>query len=368
MGEQVSDVAGRDLRVGVVGMGIGQLHLLSWLEVSGARATVLVETDPGRRERAGRDWGLPAVASLDEMFDLGVDVVDLCTPPGQHEEQVVRCLEAGVHVICEKPLVGSVAACDRLAVAATQAERTSGARLVPILQYRFGAGVARARALVEAGVTGQLFTASATTWWRRDRDYYDGAGWRATWDGALGGTIVNHAIHIHDLLTWIGGPLESVQARTATRVNGTETEDCAVAIGTTTDGALVTMNATTGAATESSRLMWAFEHVTIESSPEAYHPGRGPWRFEFRSPEARERADEVWSELPAEIPDQYTGQFQALVDALASGGPLPVTVADACATLELVTAWYASARSGQIESLPLPPNHPDRDTWRPPVT
>ena len=366
MGERVIARSRRDLRVGVVGMGIGQLHLLSWLEVQGAGAVVLVETDTERREQAGRDWGLPAVESIDEMLAVGVDVVDLCTPPGLHEEQIVRCLEAGVHVICEKPLVGSLAACDRLAVAAARAAKSSGARLMPVLQYRFGAGVARARALAEAGVAGRLYTASATTWWRRDRDYYDGAEWRATWAGALGGTIVNHAIHVHDLLTWIGGPLESVQARTATRVNGTETEDCAVAIGTTVDGALVTMNATTGAATESSRLMWAFEHVTIESSIEAYHPGRGPWHFDFRSPEARERATRVWSELPADIPDQYTGQFQAFVDALASGDPLPVTVADACSTLELVTAWYASSRSGQIESLPLPPTHPDRHTWRPP--
>ncbi|MCB1015950.1 MAG: Gfo/Idh/MocA family oxidoreductase [Acidimicrobiales bacterium] len=352
-----------DLRVGVVGMGIGHLHLLSWLAVQGASAVAVAETDPARRAGAAEAWGLPAVATLDDLLSLGVDVVDLCTPPAVHEEQVRRALDAGVHVVCEKPLVGSLAACDRLAVAAEAAERTSGARLMPIQQYRFGDGAARARALVEAGVTGRLYTASASTWWRRDRDHYAEAPWRGTWDGALGGTVVNHAIHIHDLLTWIGGPLVDLHALTATRVNDTETEDCAVAVGHTADGGLVTLNATTGAAVESSRLVWHFEHVTIESATAAYDPGGPPWQFAFRSPDAEARAAEVWEGVePA--PTLYTGQLQAFVDALP-GGPLPVTLADAAATLELVTAFYTSARTGASVALPLDADHPARQGWGP---
>jgi predicted dehydrogenase len=354
-----------DLRVGVAGMGIGQLHLLCWLEVQGASATAILEPDPDRRAQASRDWGLPAVATLEELLALGVDVVDLCSPPDHHEEQILRCLDAGVHVICEKPLVASVAACDRLEAAAERARAASGAVLMPIQQYRFGAGAARARALVEAGVTGRLYTASSSTWWRRDRDHYDESPWRGTWARALGGTVVNHAIHLHDLLTWIGGPLVEVQARMATRVNDTETEDCAVAVGVTDDGGLVTMNVTTGAASESSRLVWHFEHVTITSSPDPYHPAREPWTFEFRDPAAEARATEVWADL-SPGPEQYTAQFQGFVDALQTGGDLPVTLTDARSTLELVTAFYASARAnGAAEHLPLPADHPARSGWLP---
>ncbi|MGB3409822.1 MAG: Gfo/Idh/MocA family oxidoreductase [Microthrixaceae bacterium] len=356
-------MSSKAMRVGVVGMGVGQYHLLCWLEVAGADAVAIVETDPDRRDQAARDWSLPAFASLDELLDFGVDVVDLCTPPGLHEEQIVRCLQAGVHVVCEKPLVASVAATDRLADATALAVATSGARLMPIQQYRFGSGATRARALVEAGVTGRLYTASSSTWWRRDKEHYDEAPWRGTWEGALGGTLVNHAIHLHDLLTWIGGPLVEVVARTATRVNETEAEDCAVAIGRTADGGLVTMNATTGAATESSRLVWHFEHVTIESSTEAYDPAKGPWKFEFRDEDARTRAEEVWRNL-VDGPQLYTGQFQAFVDALPDG-EFPVTLADAASTLELVTALYSSAATRQAESLPLPLDHPGRSSWAP---
>ncbi len=351
------------LQVGVVGMGIGQLHLLSWLDVRGAAAVALAEVDPDRQAKTGQDWRLVTTASLDELLEVGVDVVDLCTPPAGHEQQIVRCLEAGVHVICEKPLVDSVAACDRLDEAAGRARRLTGARLMPILQYRFGPGAARARALVDAGVTGRLYTASASTWWRRDAEYYRQSPWRATWAGALGGTVVNHAIHIHDLLTWIGGPIVELHALMATRVNNVDTEDCAAAVGRTVDGALMTFNVTTGAARESSRLVWCFEHVTIESSTDPYDPARGPWRFDFRDAQTEAQAEDIWRDLAA-APGQYTGQFQAFVDALPDG-ELPVTLDDARATLELVTAWYRSASTGSTETLPLKRDDPWRGSWMP---
>ena len=353
-----------ELRVGVVGLGIGQMHLLGWLDVQGASVTVIADVEEQRRVRAAQDWHTPAVDSLEAMLATGVDVVDLCTPPAMHEAQIQLCLEAGVHVICEKPLVDSVAACDRLLAMTERARSTSGARLMPILQYRFGDGALRARALVDAGVSGRLFTASASTWWRRGPDYYAEAPWRGTWKGERGGSVLSHSIHIHDLLTWIGGSLAEVRALTATRVNDIETEDCAVAIGRTTDGGLVSMNVNLGAATESSRLVWCFEHVTIESSTSPYDPAAGPWTFEFKNPSAAEAAALVFESVkPTKA--LYTGQFQGFVDALRDGGELPITLADAQATLELVTAWYRSARTGSVETLPLPADHPDRASWRP---
>src|SRR6056297_4311904 len=361
-----------ELRVGVVGMGIGQSHLLSWREVDGAAATVFAELDEAKRVKGEADWAVPGVESLDDLLAAAndpdsphrVDVIDLCTPPSMHEEQIVRCLDAGVHVVCEKPLVDSVAACDRLTEATDRAAATSGARLMPIFQYRFGDGATRARALVEAGLCGPLFTASASTWWRRGRTYYADAPWRGTWAGERGGTVVSHATHNHDLLTWIAGPLVELRALTATRVNEVETEDCAVAVGRTADCVLVTMNVTLGAATESSQLVWHFDNVTIESSTEAYDPAKGPWSFRFRDRAVEAQAEELWAAMMPR-PRQYTGQFQGFVDALADDGEFPVTLDDARASLELVTAWYCSARSGSLETLPLAQDHLDRSSWRP---
>jgi len=361
-----------ELRVAVVGMGIGQSHLLSWQEVVGASATVFAELDHEKRAKGEADWKIPGVVSLDELLVAvddpasvhHVDLIDLCTPPSMHEEQIVRCLDAGFHVICEKPLVDSVAACDRIANAVDRAAANSGARFMPIFQYRFGEGAARARALIDAGIAGRLFTASSSTWWRRGRAYYADAPWRGTWSGERGGCVLSHAIHNHDLLTWMAGPLVELRAMTATRVNDVETEDCAVAIGRTADGALVTMNVTLGAASESSQLVWHFDNVTITSSTEAYDPAAGPWNFEFRRSAFAEEAEQAWVDLrPSGT--QYTGQFQGFVDAIAAGGEFPVTLVDAQASLELVTAWYHSARTGSVETLPLAADHPARTSWVP---
>ncbi|MGB0111865.1 MAG: Gfo/Idh/MocA family oxidoreductase [Ilumatobacteraceae bacterium] len=356
-----------ELRVGVVGMGIGQSHLLAWTQVDGATATVFAEVDDAKRTKGAADWDIPGVASLDDLLDPDgphrVDIVDLCTPPSMHEEQIVRCLDAGVHVICEKPLVDSVAACDRIAVAADRALASPAAnRFMPIFQYRFGEGATRSRALIDPGLTGRLLTASSSTWWRRGRGYYTEAAWRGTWAGERGGCVLSHAIHNHDLLTWMSGPLAEVHAMYATRVNDIETEDCAVAIARTVDGGLVTMNVTLGAASESSQLVWHFENVTITSSTEAYDPAAGPWNFEFKRSAFAEEAEQAWADLtPGGV--QYVGQFQGFVDALASGGDAPVTLDDAKASLELVTAWYHSERTGRAQTLPLADDHPGRDSW-----
>ncbi len=97
-----------DLRVGVVGMGIGQLHLASWSEVTGAEVVAIADTDPERRVRAASDWGVAAVESIDQLLGTPIDVLDICTPPALHEEHIVAGLAAGVHVICEKPFVDSL--------------------------------------------------------------------------------------------------------------------------------------------------------------------------------------------------------------------------------------------------------------------
>src|SRR3569623_2792437 len=111
--------------------------------------------------------------------------------------------------------------------------------------------------------------------WRRGYAYY-AADWRGTWAGERGGAVLSHASHLHDLLTWLGGAPVEVVARTATRVNPIETEDCAAALLTTADGALMTSAVTLGSAGEISRLRFCFEHLTAESSTAPYKPGADP--------------------------------------------------------------------------------------------
>jgi predicted dehydrogenase len=338
------------LRVGVVGLGIGQAHLLAYVMAPELfEVVVIADADPARRDRGASDWGIPAVDTLEQVLDHDLDVVDLCTPPALHETGCLAALDAGVHVICEKPLVADLDALARLEAA----ERVATGRLMPIFQYRFAPGIARMKAVADAGMCGRLYLATAeTAWWRGD-DYY-AAPWRGTRAGEGGGAVFGHGTHAHDLLSFVAGPLTSIQGQVATRVNDIETEDCATGFGTIADGGLVSMAVTLGSLREITRLRFCFEHVTAESALDPYEPGNEPWTFDWATPELATDAVELWAAMP-EAPSGFDGQLAAFHHAVTSGGPLPVTLADARRALELVVGWYRSAETGRPVALPLAP-------------
>ena len=336
----------RRLRVGVVGLGIGQAHLLAYVTQPDLYDVVVIaDTDQVRRERGSADWGVPAVASLDQLLEFDLDVVDICTPPELHESQCIAALARGVHVICEKPLVSDLGALDRLVAT----ERKAVGQLMPIFQYRFAPGIARMKAAVEAGLCGRLYLATAETSWLRDAEYY-ASPWRRSFAGSGGGAVFGHGTHAHDLISYIAGPLVSIHGQTATLVNDVETEDCATGFGATGDGGLVAMAVTLGSLVEITRLRFCFEHVTAQSSLEPYEPGNEPWSFDWSTPALATEADALWGDL-APAPSGFTGQIVAFHHSITTGTALPVTLDDARRALDLALGWYESARTGRAVSL-----------------
>lgn len=348
------------LRIGVVGLGVGRLHVLALMRLRSHYDLVAVADPTPARKRQARFLGIKAVDDLDQLLDLGVDVVDICTPPHLHEAQVIQSLEAGADVICEKPLVDSVEALDRLVAA----EQRTGKRVAPVFQYRWGAGAQKLRRLIDADIPGKLLVATSETMWKRGDAYY-AVPWRGTWAGERGGAVLSHSIHLHDLLCWLGGAPAEVVARTATRKLDIEVEDCAAALLTTQDGALMSATVTLGAAVETSRLKFCFENLTVESSQSPYKPGAEPWTFHYTNKDVAKRAAAALDGWEPPL-SGWRGQLAATHDAIVTGGPLPVSLDDARTALELVTAWYRSSRTGQPEALPLAADHPDRASWLPP--
>jgi predicted dehydrogenase len=182
-------------------------------DLDAARAQRLLAVIPGAR----------AKATLDEVLaDPAVDIVCICTPPFTHRELTLRALAAGKHVVCEKPLVASLAELDKLERAAAAARRF----VLPVYQYRYGRGLGQLRRLIETGLTGPALVATIEVHWNRGAVYYD-VPWRGKRRTELGGVVVSHAIHAHDMLTQALGPVAAVSASITTRVNPIETEDCA---------------------------------------------------------------------------------------------------------------------------------------------
>jgi predicted dehydrogenase len=356
-------VTGRVFNVAVVGLGIGRMHILDGYapHADKFRVAAICDLDEGRLAKVGDEFGVPLrTRSFEQLLAMPeIDVIDICTPPGLHFAQVQAALAAGKQVVCEKPLVGSLAEVDRLAAI----EAKSAGRLMPVFQYRYGNGVQKAKRIVEAGLAGKPYLATVETAWKRGADYY-AVPWRGRWETELGGVLLTHAIHAHDMMTYLMGPIASVFARTATRVNAIEVEDCAVASLELASGALASLAATLGSQREITRLRFCFEHVTFESSLGPYAPGDDPWTILPASPEAEQRiagALEGW----AFVPSRFTGLMPRYHAALAGEAPLPVTIADARQALELITALFHSAGTGQPVTLPIGPDHPRYQGWRP---
>ena len=291
-----------------------------------------------------------------------IDIIDICLPPHLHFFACKKALEAGKHVICEKPLVSNLKEIDELEKISKETKKT----IFPVFQYRYGLGFSKLKALINSELTGKPLVASLETHWNRDKEYYSKA-WRGTWKGELGGVILSHAIHIHDLISMILGPISSVYAKLTTRVNNIEVEDCAALSIEMKNGSLVTSSITLGAANDTSRLRFCFEGVTVESgaSPsKPYQPADDEWKFLAREPNSQKQIDGLINNVK-ETQSWYAGLFEQIANKLDGIKSDEVTLDDARKSLEFVTAVYNSSRTGQNISLPIKNDNPLYNSWLP---
>jgi predicted dehydrogenase len=262
-------------------------------------------------------------------------------------------------VICEKPLVGSLQQIDEVMAA----EKRAKGKLMPVFQYRFGNGIQQAKAIIDAGLAGTPFVGTVETLWRREADYY-AVPWRGKWKTELGGVLMGHAIHPHDMFCYLMGPLKSLYGRVATRVNPIEVEDCISASVELQSGAIGSFTASLGSADEITRIRLVFDNLTIESDHAPYNPGALQWKILPRNDKTKQAVEALLKDWK-DVPPRFTTQMARFYDALESRGPLPVTSADSRRALEIVTAFYYSSRTHQEVVFPIRTDHPNYTSWLP---
>jgi predicted dehydrogenase len=350
------------LRVAVVGLGIGRSHLRGYATVADRfEVNTLCDIDRQRAEDAAEEYGVSRIVTdLTEVCRMDdVDVVDICTPPHLHFEQVQQVLDAGKYAICEKPLVSSLREMDEL----TRAEAASSRRVMPIFQYRFGQGMQKLKLLIARGVAGQAYLSTVETSWRRRPEYY-AVPWRGKWATERGGALLSHAIHNHDLLCYVLGVPRRLFAYTTTRVNDIEVEDCAAIAMEMADGSAAASGVTLGSPEEISRHRFSFRGLVAESNTRPYTDSGDPWTFVGDSSEQNEQIAATLAEFRP-LPEHYAGQFYRLYEALQTGAELPVTLADARRSIEMITAMYYSSETGQSVTFPIGTDHPRYASWLP---
>lgn len=355
------------LRVAIIGCGwAGELQMERGFGLLPElfEVTVCCSRDMNRRKSFAAKYQIPRdVPSFDDVLTMqDIDVVSICTPPRLHHEMILAAFAADKYVICEKPLVSSLWELDSI----IDADSRTMKRVMPIFQYRFGSGIPKLKEVIGSGLAGRPYVASVETLLRRTADYYR-VEWRGKFATELGGVLVTQAIHNHDLLLHLMGPVSSVAAFKATRVNPVEVEDCAVAALRLESGALASLTATLGSARPSSRMRLCFERVTFERQcfdAATSHLAEEPWNFTVSDPSVAEAISEIMAR-PAHGPIGFASQFSAFHNAVAKDAPLPVTLKDARLALDLITGLFDSQDGGASVALPITSHHPKYRSWAP---
>jgi UDP-N-acetyl-2-amino-2-deoxyglucuronate dehydrogenase len=341
----------RRIRFAVVGCGrIARNHFAALKRHAGeAEVTAVCDVDASALAAAKAETG---AAVFDRYEDLlarsNADIVVLATPSGLHSQQTIMAAQAGKHVMTEKPMATRwqdgkrmVAACD-----------AAGVRLFVVKQNRRNATLQLLKKAIDEKRFGRIYMTTINVFWTRPQEYYDAGRWRGTWEFD-GGAFMNQASHYVDLLDWLIGPVESVQAYTATLERNIEVEDTGVMAIRWRSGALGTMSVTmlTYPKNLEGSITVLGEKGTVRVGGVAVNEIQH-WEFAEPRPEdatIREASYQTTSVYGFGHPLYYEN-----VIATLRGDAEPDTDGrEGLNTLEVLIATYLSARDGRRVSLPL---------------
>jgi len=347
---QYPSITGRKIRIAIVGCGrISKNHFGSIEKhADSLELAAICEVNQAVREEYMSRYQVPGYADLAEMLQKeSIDLVALCTPSGIHPEQAVVAAQHNVHVMTEKPMatrwqdgVRMVRACD-----------DAGVRLFVVKQNRRNTTLQLLKRAIEEKRFGKIHMVHLNVFWCRPQSYYDQGKWRGTWEFD-GGAFMNQASHYVDLLDWLIGPVEKVQAMMST-TRDIEVEDTGVLNVKWRSGALGSMSVT----------MLAYPKnlegsITILGEKGSVRVGGVAvndiqlWEFD----EPKEYDSEIQQanyETTSVYGFGHPLYYKNVIDTLRGEAEPETDGREGLKSLELLIAAYLSARDGRTVSLPL---------------
>ncbi len=349
-----------DVRIGIVGLGnMGGNHAKSILEgkVPNLKLTAVCDLDDKMfKKLESHSETLSFFSDSSEMLASGlVDAVLVATPHYAHTTIGIQVLEAGLHLLVEKPISVHKADCERLIAAYKGDGQIFGA----MFNQRTDCYYQKLRKLIQDGELGKINRINwIITNWFRPEVYYASGGWRATWKGEGGGVLLNQCPHQLDLWQWLFGMPSSVRAYCGIgKYHDVEVEDDVTAFMEYEDGATGVFITTTGEAPGTNRLEVAAERgrVVIESDKFSFI------RNEVETTEFSRTTDVAFSQ-PAiwnvDIPvsghgAQHIGILKNFTEAIRDGKPLLADAREGIHSVELGNAMLFSGMTGQTVEMPL---------------
>lgn len=340
---------------GIVGCGlVSQFHGAAI--VNSEKAELIAAADPDE-ERLGKfiaDFGGEKADSFEALLaDERIEVVNILTPNAMHAQFTVPALEAGKHVIVEKPPEMTLEKTDAMIAAAKATDR----KLAISLQVRFRRSIRAIKDAIDSGRFGRIYEGDTFMKWFRPTEYYLMDDWRSKRDQGAGVTI-QHAFHYIDLLHFLLGPVKSVDARMTNMAHPeVELEDTLKAFLEFESGAQGVVEASTA--------LWPGTAVRIEVNGEngtAITEGEvfSAWEFRDERPEDEEimqigrDAQVTGAGGAADLGyEEHMWLIEDMVAAIGEDRDPFITARSARHSLEIALAMYQSADSGEIVTLPL---------------
>jgi len=343
------------LTVAIVGTGaIAGEHAQALLAYPGAEIVAAVDISADSAAAFAARWGIPATyGTVDELLAAGpVDVVHVCTPSGFHAAQSILALDAGSHVVVEKPPALSLDELDAMTDAATRNHR----ELAVVFQQRSGSAAAHVHGLLVGGALGRPLVATCQTLWYREPAYFD-VPWRGNWDNG-GGPTVSLGIHQIDLLAWLLGDWASVQGQLWRVARDVQTEDVSTAVVTFASGVVASVITSVLSPRQASYIRIDTEKATI-TVDHVY--GHGHHNWSITPAEHVDAAEAAGWALPAvEVPSGHDVLLRDIYDSLRAGVALPITARTPAVAFEIATAVYSSAATNRVVTPDTLRDDPDR--------
>ena len=332
--------------IGVGNMGSAHASCLAQGRINGLTLSALCDTAPGRRAFCQEHFpDVPCYASVTELIAAAVvDAVIVAVPHPSHSIVAMEALQAGLHVLVEKPIDVALSKAQALCDAADR----SGKVFAVMLNQRTNPLFRRAREIVQGDQLGEI---KRTVWiitnWYRTQHYYDSGAWRATWAGEGGGVLLNQAPHNLDLWQWICGMPQSISAYCdVARYHRIEVEDDATIFTRYANGATGVFITSTGESPGTNRLEIAGDRgkLVLEGGVLRW------WRLKEAEREFRFRSEENFARIPfdyeeyrpAEPETAHAGILQNWANSILHGEPLLSPGRDALNELTISNAAYLS--------------------------
>lgn len=347
------------INVAVVGVGaIAPAHIKAYKGLPGnCNIVALCDLHPEKAGKAAEAFNLNVDVYDDYRKMLGrsdIDLVSVCTPPYTHGEITIDFLNAGKHVLVEKPMASSLAECDAM----NEAARNNGRILSVVSQNRFRTPMMNLKHVLETGLMGQIVHTQVDSFWWRGHSYYD-LWWRGTFEKEGGGCTLNHAVHHIDIFRWMNGMPSEVTAVTSnTSHDNAEVEDLSVAVCRYENGSLAQITSSVVHHGEEQQLIFQGKKARV-SVPWKVKASRSKENgFPEADHELAAKLQKAYDEQPDVEFEGHQGQIHDVLSAIEGKKKVLVDGEQGRETLELITAIYQSANLGETVKLPLSVDSP----------